>query len=289
MQYSTLHNSTNDKKRVISSNISRENIIIESFNYIKWLFQNLPLIKVIVSIELQKNILRTKLSYLWWLLDPFFNFLCYLFLVMVMNRGAGFKVPFALYILSALIPWHFTMKSITGGSKIWNSYKALIGQVRFPYLILPIAVFITESVLFFMSTIVLLVVGLIYGYYPNWNWFFLPFVFIPHIIMIMAIMLFSTQISFKFYDWDKLFPFILRIWFFVSPAIWTLEMLPEKFQTLIYFNPMTLIYINYRKCLLYNEVPDFKLLFYHLIISSIFLFIAVIIFIRKEQNINRYI
>jgi len=276
-------------KVISAESFNSENIIFKALSYIKWVFANTHLINVITYIELQKTVSRTKLSYLWWLLDPLFDFFCYLFLVMVLNRGQSFQIPFALYIMTAIIPWHFTTNCINGSTRIWKSYTGLIGQIRFPYMCLLLSKYLSELSLYLSTFVIVFGVCLYYGYYPKLTWLLLPVLVLLHSILIGAMMLVFSIIGFVFQDFFKLLPFMMRVWFYVSPAIWSVSMLPEKYRPLIYLNPMSIIFEAYRDLLLFGKIPDLKYTLIYLAILLPVFAISALLFIKKEPYINRYL
>lgn len=295
----TIDQSTFDKKndaaktiRIISaSNHKKKNILHETYSYLKWVYQTRGFIKVITDLELKRSIVQTKLSYVWWVLDPLLNFLCYLFLVSLLARNSvsNMEIPYPLLIISALFPWHFTMKTLTNSASVWDKYSTLIGQIRFPYINLLISILAYDLILYLISLFVVFFVCFFYGYYPTWCWFYLPLIILLQGMFSFGLMLMNSLISFTFYDYQKLLPFILRIWFFVSPAIWSLDMLPDRLQTIAYLNPLTFLFENYRSVLLNNLSPNWSHIEIFFVFSLCLISVGLILFIRREPYINRYI
>lgn len=275
--------------KVISAKENKSFQLSNVLSYLKWTYQERHLIWLITSVDLKCTMLKTKLSYLWWLLDPLLNFLCYLFLVGVLHGNRSFDIPYPLYVITAILPWHFTAKTLTGSALIWERYKALIGQIRFPYIHLIFSNLLYELTLYLISQIIIFAACFYYGFYPQLTWLYLPFIFLLHSLLILTLMLFSSLISFLFYDYQKLLPFLLRIWFFASPAVWSIDMIPEPYRQLIALNPLTLILIGYRNALLYGKSLNFWQVQVYLIFLILSLSAGLFLFIKKETYINRYV
>lgn len=273
--------------RIIKASINNRSLLKSAIEYLSWIYKDRGVIAALTSVELKRSIVQTKLSYLWWLLDPFLNFLCYLFLVMVLNRGGHVGVPYPLFILSAIIPWNFTVKSLTNSTRVWERYTKLIGQIRFPYIHILISTLLHEAVLYLSSFIILFIVAFCYGYPPSTTWLFIPFIIMLHTLLVFAFMMFASLIRFSFIDFQKLTPYVLRIWFFLSPAVWSIDMIPNRFKAFVYFNPMSTLFESYRNSLFYHKPMNWHHIDLLAIATVILLLISFIMFVNKEPYINR--
>lgn len=286
----TVSSRFSEEYRVISAdNKSKKNFFIQLRDYLYWVYEKKELISVIAGFELKRSIVQTKLAYLWWLLDPLLNFFCYWFLVVVLVRKGNSDVPYALFMITAVLPWHFTQKTIQSSTTLWERYKRLIDQVRFPYLDLILASLIYETVLYSISQFIVIGVCFAYGFYPKMSWFYLPLIIFVQAFLSFGFMLFNALIAFMFYDYQKLLPFILRIWFFVSPAVWAIDMLPAQYQAYVYYNPMTIVFESYRSVLLYGHAPNWHHIELFLLFSFCVSLVGLALFLKKEPYINRYI
>lgn len=267
-------------------------MLLKTIKYLRWTYTKRHLISVITKTQLKQSISNTKLSYLWWLLDPTMNFLCFVFLVAVLHRGGHggrYHIPYPLHIISALFPWYFTKKCISASANTWGSYRGIISQIRFPYLTLILSNLFSELVLFCTGFLIIFGICLIYGYHPRITWLLIPAVMVLHAISLTGLMLINAVLSFLILDYKKLLPFLMRFWFYLSPALWSITMLPARFQKLILLNPMSILFTDYRQLLLFGKIPDLKLNCIYLLCSLVLLLTGLIIFVRKEPYINRYI
>jgi len=276
--------------KVISPDTARQaGSLAEMLSYLRWVYERCGLIRVVCYSELKQTIIRSKLSYLWWIMDPLFDTICYVFLVFALGRGAGREIPYPLFILTVITPWRWSTGCWNGSTKLWNQYDALINQLRFPYMSLIFSRFLHELILYLISYVVLFGTCIAYGYYPRITWLMLPVVILVHSIVVLALMFFFSVLSFYFADFERLLPFLLRLWFFSSPALYGLENLPLWAQKIMVFNPMTLLFVNYRGCVLHGQMPNWSQLGIYVVISLLFLILGMSIFIRKEPYITRYV
>lgn len=277
-------------RKVISAGmLRREGRLAEIFSYFKWVYERRGLIRVVCYSELKQTIIRSKLSYLWWIMDPLFDTLCYVFLVYALGRGAGREIPYPIFILTGIVPWRLGTGCWMGSAKMWQQYKALITQVRFPYMILILSRFLHEFILYLISYVVLFGTCIAYGFYPRMTWTMLPLVILVHGILILTLMFLFSIIGLYFADFERLLPFLLRLWFFSSPALYGLEDLPAWAQNLMLFNPATIVLVNYRGCLLHGQLSDWTYFAAYIVVALLCMMLTISIFIRKEPYITRYV
>jgi len=74
----------------------------------------------------------------------------------------------------------------------------------------------------------------------------------------------------------------LHFWFWLTPVIYSVDMLPESYQFIIAFNPITGIVMSFQSILAFNTAPNLNLLIYPSITGVIMLFLAYFTF--KKAN-----
>lgn len=274
--------------KVRSSYLSLSDLL-DTFAYLKQVYHRRALIFIIAQAELKQSVVRSRLSYLWWLMEPMFNLACYLFLVMALGRGGGMPVPYPLFILTALMPWTWMQRCIISGATIWTQYESTITQIRFPYLVLPLSRYLHELLLYLISYVVLFGACICYGYYPLLTWLALPVVIAAHSLLILTLMVLASVVSWYFADLNRVLPFLLRLWFFSSPALYSVANLPPWAQKVMRWNPMTLIFESYRACILYGRCPNWVELVCYALVMGCLLLVALVFFVRGEPYITRHI
>ncbi len=227
--------------------------------HLRWLAQHAALIRSQSQTQLKLTVSRSRLYYLWWMLDPILDTACYAVLFMLIRAGAsseGDGVPMVAFLLAGIVPWRFNGACWGAAGNIWVAHKALIEQVRFPHLVLLLARFLTEAWLYAIALLVLAGACVVFGVMPKASWLFLPVWIVVHALMVLAFMpVFAIASAFS-QDLLKLLPYLLRLVFFFSPILYGMELVPDRFTPLFYMNPMTMLIETYRDVLLLGQMPD---------------------------------
>ena len=90
-------------------------------------------------------------------------------------------------------------------------------------------------------------------------------------------------------DIKNIITFVLRIWLYLSPSLYSVERIPEKFRTVFMLNPFATIFMSYRKIIMYGNTPDMKWVLYAFLISLIMLLGGFWFFIREERNLAKVV
>ena len=83
-------------------------------------------------------------------------------------------------------------------------------------------------------------------------------------------------------DIGQIMAITLQFWFWLTPIVYSIEMLPESYQYIFTLNPITGIVMSYQSILAYNTPPNIELLIYPAIVGLVMFFLA--IFIYNKAN-----
>lgn len=199
----------------------------------------------------------TTLGIFWYVLNPLLLSGVYFIVFGLIFAGGRRSPEFLAYLVSGMFVFHFTARTMTGGAAtILNNAKLMV-NLRFPRLLLPIASLIESSVGYLVSIVAFLALILpIAGTYPGWAilWFF-P-IFLIQIVMNLGLSALTARLAVPYRDVGNLLPFITRLWLYLSPIIWTVDLLegaPRWVVDLVHLNPMFYLLRVYRAALIGSE------------------------------------
>ncbi|MEM8782845.1 MAG: hypothetical protein AAGE65_08295 [Planctomycetota bacterium] len=229
--------------------------------HLRWLVAHTPLVLSLARTQLKLTVSRSRLYYLWWMLDPVLDTACYavLFALIRASTNAGADtVPTVAFLLAGIVPWRMNMACWGAAGNTWLSHRAILEQVRFPHLVLLLARFLSEAWLYAVALGVLMTACVLFGVTPSWTWLLLPGWVLVHGLVVLAFMpLFAIGAAFSL-DFLKLLPYLLRLMFFFSPILYSLiPMVPAWARPWMYANPMAMLMETYRGLLFsgYERAP----------------------------------
>ncbi len=256
------------------------------------------LIQYLVQADLKKKGSDTFLGNLWWVIDPLLQMLVYVILVSVIFVRSTPDYP--LFIFAAILPWKWFTSSIGDGISAVVSQDKLIKQIQFPKIVLPFAATVSGIVNFAFGMIPLAILLILFyrdRISPNLL-FILPIASVQFTFT-LAIALFVSAVNVFFRDLGNVARHVLRLWFYLSPGLYSLTLLEGSsllrdhpiLQTLATANPFAILFTAYRSVIYGTDAPnlppmapDWAALGGLLVLSIILLALTTLVFKRLEPS-----
>lgn len=225
-------------------------------------------IKYIVGSEVKARVFDKALGQFWLLVEPIIMAGLYFFISTIIFTYSGQKNMF-LFILTAVIFWRWFSKTLDSSPSVLLSYSSIIKQTNFPVYIIILSYISTEIFLWFISFIILLVFLSCYKIYPSIAYIYLPLVLITQLFLTMFLTLFFSVVGTFIKDLSGILYAFTSIWWYLSPGIYPVSRIPEKYLWVYNLNPFAHILPAYRDILINGKAPEFKSLFVILCCSII--------------------
>ena len=166
-----------------------------------------------------------------------------------------------LVLLAGLFPWTWFQTSLVSSVGAFAGNGALIKKVYFPRFVLPLATVMNNGVQYGLAIPVLLILLAIEGYTPSWTWIVgIPYLLAVQALLIMGIVLFIASIDVFFRDLEHLTDvFVGLILFYLTPVIYPLSIVPDRYHAWLLINPMTSLIEGWRDLFLRNQIPGAEL------------------------------
>lgn len=178
---------------------------------------------------------------------------------------------YSAYLLAAFLPWTFFLTGTLDAAESVSKQMALVRKVYFPRELLPLATTIANLRHFLLSLIAVAVPFLIFIYggdtlatghlqLPPAEILLVPILVVMQTLLIAGLALFLSALNVFFEDTKFLAAVLLDLLFYGVPIIYFIEQIavtpaftqpiPQRLHDLFLLNPMTVILVSYRACLL---------------------------------------
>lgn len=220
----------------------------------KEIFRYREFLKNNIAKDLRTRYKGSFLGFLWTFLNPLLMLVVYstLFSVII-------KMPvddYSIFLFCTLLSWSFFQSTVQSSSAVIVSSGNLIKKVFFPHEILPISV-VTSGLINYLYGLLILVPALIlYGYYPNINYLWLPAILTIQFIFTLALSFFVSALAVYFRDLEHMLNIFLTALFYLTPVLYPITIVPEGLRFLFQWNPMAIIITSYRQVFYYNQSPE---------------------------------
>jgi ABC-type polysaccharide/polyol phosphate export permease len=259
------------------------------------------LVRYLVQADAHKRGADTLLGNIWWVLDPLLQMLVYLVFVSIIVPRSTPDYP--LFIFSAILPWKWFSASITDATTSIVSQDQLIKQIQFPKIVLPVAAVTAGVVSFAFGTIALGLLMIFFPHRVSVYLLFIPVIAAVQYVFTLACALLVAAGNVFFRDLGNVVGHVLRLWWFLSPGLYSLANLDEIgffknhhiIATFANANPFAILFESYR-AVIYgtpetppNGPPNLGSLAILLVASFLFLALTTIVFKRLEPNFAKII
>jgi ABC-type polysaccharide/polyol phosphate export permease len=208
--------------------------------------------------DIKSKYVGSGLGVLWAFVLPLFQIFLFWFVfasIMKVRPSAGLQVPYLYFLLSSFFFWLAFSESVTRATHVILENAEMVKKVSFPNVMLPLTVTASSYIhhligfVFFMIVYVVTVpVG-------------------PILLLIIPVLL--IQIAFSAglglmgaallpyaRDIGQVLGYVLQGVFFLSPVMYSVEVIPKDFETLVYLNPFTHFALSYQRIILSGEPPE---------------------------------
>jgi lipopolysaccharide transport system permease protein len=183
---------------------------------------------------------QTFLGFLWAILQPLLMMIIY-----TLFFGRALKVPsqniaYPVFVFSGLLIWNMFSSGLSNASNSMVNNALIIKKIYFPRIVIPVSSMLV-AVFDFLMAFILLIPLLIYYDQPV---LVSAIVYWPLAIFLCIVVTFGpgcllAALNIKYRDFRYVIPFLIQISFFVTPVIYPVSILQNRFlEYLVVASPM---------------------------------------------------
>ena len=254
------------------------------------------LIRYLVQADMKKRGSDTLLGNLWWILDPLLQMIVYVVFVTIIARRPAIDYP--LFIFAAVLPWKWFTSVVTDATSAVVGHGSLIRQIAFPKIVLPVASATAGVAGFAWGLLALMAIMLAFADRISLMLLWIPVIAVVQYVFSVAAAIFLSAANVFFRDLGNVAGHVLRLWWFLSPSLYSLSELDNlsivrdhpTLRTIAGLNPFAVLFEAYR-AVIYgtpdggHPVPPNLVSLFELLVGSLLLVgLAAIFFKRLEPD-----
>lgn len=250
---------------------------------LKELWEYREMVKSLVKRDLKSRYKGSVLGFFWMFLNPLLQLAVYTVVFSTIMRTGIEK--FYLFLFVALVPWIFFSTCLSGGTTVIFSQQDMVKKIYFPREVLPLSFTISQFVNMLLSFIVIFVVVLCSGtpLVPA-ALAYLPAIMLIEFVLALGITYIVSACNVYFRDLEHILGIVSMAWMYLTPILYSVEMIPKQYLQLFYFNPMTFVIIAYRDILYYGKPPQMDTLANAAVMGILSIVIGHLVFGRLQRH-----
>lgn len=214
---------------------------------------NLFLLKELVKRDFQGRYAGSLLGFLWSLVQPLWLLLLFTFIfstVMKVSPVGARTDHFAIFLFSGLLPWMALQEGVMRASTAITDNASLVKKLRFPSEILVLAVVLAALLHEAIAAVLFLGVLAAVGELSVKG---LPMLLLAAPLQVgltlgLGLLVASLHVFFR--DTAHVLGMVLNAWFYLTPIVYPLLMVPDRFRGWLELNPLTALVGLYRQAFL---------------------------------------
>jgi lipopolysaccharide transport system permease protein len=251
------------------------------------------LLMILVRRDFISQYKQTILGPLWFIIQPLLTTLVFTVIFGQIARLGTDGVPPALFYLCGMVPWNYFSGCLTGTGAAFTTNAHLFSKVYFPRLIIPLSIVVSK----FMALLVqlgLLIVFWIYfnGFTPagaqlelGWRILWIPLILLQTAAVGLGTGLCLAALTAKYRDFTVLSGFLVQLWLYATPVIYTYSAIPEKWRIWVALNPMSGVVEMFKWSILEVGTPDAKLIGFSVTGTLVLLVVGLGFFTKVEKTV----
>mgnify|MGYP003606241858 FL=1 len=210
--------------------------------------------------EFQSRYSNSLLGAAWTVINPLAMIVVYtvVFSQVMKARLPGVEGRFAysIYLCAGVLTWTFFSETVSRAQNVFLDNANLIKKVSFPRMCLPVIVVANASVNFLIIFGLFTLFLLLSGSFPGLVYFAVIPILLVQVLFSVGLGITLGVLNVFFRDVGQLFAVVLQFWFWLTPVVYPVSILPEFAQMALRYNPMTNIIMSYQGVLVNGQWPD---------------------------------
>ena len=248
-----------------------------------WRYRGLGL--ALAARDLKVRYKQTALGAAWALIQPLATMLV---LHVFFGRALGMAdrvgdVPYPVFLYAGLLPWTLFTAAVNASATSLVNNGHILSKVYFPRLLLPISATLPPLVDYALASLVL--AGLMTWFHvePSIELLLLPALVASTLLAVLGVGILLAAVTVSYRDIRHALPFLLQIWFFVTPVIYPTTLLPPQYGWVLALNPMAGVIEAFRAAILGTPI-DYAAWAISSAVAAAIVIVAVIWFANVERR-----
>ena len=251
------------------------------------MFQHYDLLTNLVHRSLTVRYKRSAIGFLWTMLNPIIMTAVY---TVVFSTIFRFETQdFIIYFLSGFLVWNFFAQTTMDASRCILEAGSLIKKVYVPKQVFVYSIAVSNLINLGFAMIPLMALVMFMGKGLTLSLIYLIPVIMMSTLFTLGVSLIIASVSAFFHDVGEMYRILQTPWMFLTPIMYPMDIIPEKYVFLLKLNPMYYFVECFRTPLYGGVAPGVDILVISSILAVVSFVVGHIVFTRSEDSFIFYV
>jgi ABC-type polysaccharide/polyol phosphate export permease len=226
--------------------------------YLRQLWGRREFVWELARSDLRAKHLNTVFGQAWTVLNPLMLAGVYFFLIGVLLGGPRATREYLALLVGGLFFFFYSRNALNFGTKSVVGGGKLIMNTAFPRAMLPVSAVVMGLLTFLPTAAVWVVIPLLLGQPVGTGWLVIPLLLLIQTAFNLGLAMVLAAVQVYFRDAQNFLPYIVRIWMYLTPVLWTLEHVPAAVRPWLQLNPLFPLFAAYQEAF-FGRLPPIGL------------------------------
>lgn len=258
----------------------------------------LDFLRAMTEKEIKARYKFALLGFLWIILNPLLQ-------MIVIGFVFQFFVPvsvdnYFLFLFAGLLPWNFFSMTVTKTTPSIVYERSLIQKAKFPREIIVLAI-VFSNLFHFLISLILLILALVadklffdgYSFLQISSYILRMLWLIPLVawltILTSSVSLITSALNVRYRDVNFVIQAVMPLWFYATPIVYSLNLLPQQLHFLFYLNPITIIIEFFHQVTLSLPPTNLELGLISMVMTVLLMSISWSLFSKESKTFDDWI
>lgn len=256
------------------------------FSTLKALYQYRGFILGSVKREFQSRYRRSMLGALWLVLQPLAMILIYTLVFSQVMRaklpGIDSSYAYSIYLCAGSLTWGLFAEIIGRAQGVFIENANMLKKLNFPRICLPAIISLSALLNFAIIFALFMLFLIVVGHFPGFSLIAMLPLLLLQMAFALGLGITLGVLNVFFRDVGQFMGIFLQFWFWFTPIVYPMAIIPEWAHRYMMMNPMADMVVAYQTILVQHQWPDWGSLWPALVISVVTLVLGLHLF-RKHS------
>ncbi len=239
--------------------------------------------------ELRSRFASSRFGTLWFILHPLAMAAIY---ALVLSRVLGARLgqnenemAYSIYLLAGMAGFNLFQETASRCLTVFIDNANALKKIAFPRIALPMVVLGSSFLNQLFLLVAIVAILAMFGHYPTVHWVALPVAMLVAAMLALGLGVFLGLINVFVRDVGQVMVVVFQLWFWLTPIVYPIEILPEGMRPVVEWNPVTPITRFYQDVILDQTWPDFASLLYPAALAIVLVTLSLFVFRRASAEL----
>lgn len=216
-------------------------------NLVKDVYENRRLVWKLAKNDFKTRYAGSYLGIIWAFVQPVVTVLVYWFVFSVgFQPEVPENPPFLFYLLPGIVPWFFFQDALNSGTNALLEYNYLVKKVVFKISVLPVIKIISALFVHGFFVLFTVILFMCYGYTPDLYTLQIFYYTFCMVLLVLGMVYATSAVVIFFRDLSQIINIALQVGIWMTPIMWKLQTVPDKWEWVFKLNPLYYVVNGYR-------------------------------------------